>query len=130
MSNYKEATVAGTAYVRAGKVLVENGLNEKRISFFEEDVVITSDGRTIASDVPGRVSRELTLENMGESFAVLDPVTGAGTGLTATFGEVYATLYSLYLYLATQRDALEASLSSEPPPDDPLPEPPVTEEGA
>ena len=70
------------------------------------------------ADIPIRIeSDELQKEftDPAVTFPLLDPSTGNPVGPTLTHGQVYATLWSLYMALAAERDA---ALTEEPPPAD------------
>lgn len=107
MAEYKETTLAGTAYTRAMGVQVSNGDTHKAIEFQEERVINLSDGEVIRRP-GGRVYSPFTTENALTAFPILDPTTGVDTGMTATYQDVYVQLYSLYLHLAAERDAYVA----------------------
>lgn len=112
MANYKETTISGDSYVRCSEINIFNGLENKLITFREEELM-TLAGSQITKRL-GEIGEAFTEENANTEFALLD-ITGAPTGNTATYMDVYTTLYSLYFYLATRRDAeLEASANTEP----------------
>lgn len=117
MANYQETTLAGTAYTRANGVQVSNGETSKSISFQEERVINLDDGEVIRKPA-GQVWSPFTAENALTEFALLDPTTGADTGATMTYQDLYVALYSLYLHLAAERDAYvaEEAASDEPAP--------------
>lgn len=103
MANYQETNITGTKYRRAYQVHVANGMTNKAITFQEEDVINLED--TVIQKKAGSVSKSLTSDNANTSFSIVDPVTGADSGQTMTYQEVYAALYGLYIHLATERDA-------------------------
>lgn len=112
MPNYKENSVAGSSYVRAGSVFIDNGLSNKSIAFQEQEVMTLGD--EVISKNLGLVTSKLTAENQDTAFALLDPATNEQVdGQTMTFKDVYNALYSLYLHLALERDAAE---EAEPEP--------------
>ena len=102
MANYQETNITGTKYRRAYQVHVANGMSDKTITFHEEDVINLVD--EVIQKKAGSVSKAFTAENANTSFAIVDPATGADSGQTMTYQEVYAALYGLYLHLAQQRD--------------------------
>ncbi len=113
MPNYKESSVAGSSYVRAGSVFIDNGLINKSIAFQEQEVMTLGD--EVISKSLGLVASEFTAENQDTAFALLDPETNQQVdGQTMTFADVYNALYSLYLHLALERDA---AAEAEPEPD-------------
>lgn len=102
--NYRENTGSATSWRRANAVSVTNPLNNidgATISFIEEDVI--QKGATILTTPAGGVSTQFSASG---SFDLLNPTTGAVVG-TMTHSELYAILYSLYIKVATDRDALE-----------------------
>jgi len=124
MANYQETTLAGMAYTRANSVEVSNGEVRKSISFNEERVINLDDGEVIRKPA-GQVWSPFTADNALTEFALLDTTTGAETGATMTYQDLYVALYSLYLHLANERDAYvaaqEAAATEEPPAEEPAP---------
>ncbi len=114
MANYKETTLAGTAYIRANSVNVSNGETSKAISFQEEKVINLDDGEVIRKQV-GQVWSSFTAENAQTAFPLLNPETGQPLvdNATMTYEGVYMALYSLYLHLATERDAYVAQQAAD-----------------
>ena len=104
MANYQETSVAGTSYVRCNKIDVDNKDLFKMITFYEEQVINLNDGETVRRNID-KVSSPFSAENANTSFPILNPETGESVGATATYQDVYVTLYSLYLHLAKERDA-------------------------
>lgn len=104
MANYKETTLAGTAYIRANSLEVINEADRKFISFNEERVINLDDGEVLRK-YAGSVISEFTPENADTQFALLNPITGEDTGQTMSYQDVYTSLYSLYLSLALARDS-------------------------
>lgn len=104
MANYQETSVTGTKYTRAYQVLVQNGLENKSITFQEEELV-NLDGTQVHNKL-GSIFESFTADNANTTFDLLDPNTGAsmGQGMTMTYSGVYAALYSLYMHLAVERD--------------------------
>ncbi len=104
MADYKQTTLAGTAYTRASSVTVANPLTgTKAINFFEEQVVNLGDEVMIRPQ--GGFQEAFTDENAGAEFPLLNPHTSEPLGATATYAQLYVTLHSLYLHLAKRRDA-------------------------
>lgn len=107
MSNYKETTLAGTSYVRADRVTINNGLESKGIVFNEVELINLSNGETMTKNY-GSVSESFSADNALTAFDLLDPESGADLGVTMTYQELYVAVYSLYFKLALERDAFEA----------------------
>ena len=113
MPDYRSSTEEATTHRRAFAVHLQNPYGDPAgsgILFEEEDVLVIGD-RTI----------KITTGNVGsgfmpgETFALLDPTTGAPTGATASHLDVYVLLNSLYIDLALKRDAAEAAADAPPP---------------
>lgn len=108
MSNYNETNILGTKYRRAYQVTMQNGLNkEKYVRFAEEDVILV-EGDTIHQQAGG-ISEPFTEENSATSVPLLNPEDGSPLGGSITYQEIYVAIYSLYLHLASIRDAEQAS---------------------
>jgi len=107
MANYKETTLAGTSYVRSNSVRINNGLDSKSITFDETEVINLNNGETMSKSA-GSVSESFTPENAQTEIKIINPETGADTGATMTYQDLYVAVYSLYFKLALERDAFEA----------------------
>lgn len=104
MPNYRESSVAGQKWTRAVRFVGENPvggtpavtfLEEEAVSFGEDQVVTRSLGGIVETFVPA---------NYAEQFDLLDPASGEVVG-SMTYVQVYAAMHSLYMHLATKRDA-------------------------
>lgn len=107
MANYKETNITGTKYRRAYQVTMHNGLNKPKYIRFSEEDVLLMDGETVHQQGPN-ISEPFTEENGGTSIPLLNPEDGVPTGETMTYQEIYGAIYSLYLHLASIRDAEES----------------------
>jgi len=102
MSDYKESTVAGTAWQRCCQIVIDNPRGAvPSVRFEEEEVLALADGREIkrslgALALPFDPAQEIPLR---------DPATGELTGDLTTYGAAYALLYSAYMAAAEARDA-------------------------
>lgn len=104
MGPYKPFTFEGDGYTRARQIVADNPLNGvPSVTFREQKVFDVAGGESIAQET-GEFRVEMLPESVATTFPLLD-VNGDPTGGTATFADVYATLYSLYVFLADQRDA-------------------------
>jgi hypothetical protein len=112
MPNYRETTASGTSYTRAHTAIINNGHDHKSIEFQEERVVVMDDGETIGKRI-GHISADFTAETAATVFPILDPITGLDTGATATYGEVYGLLFSVYMHMAAERDTYIAEQQAE-----------------
>ena len=110
MSNYRETTADGTAYTRARTVIIHNDLEHKAIEFQEED--IASIGGKVVRERGEAVVEGFDESNVATTFPILD-ADGIDTGTTASYMEVYGLLHSLYIHLATARDADVAAAVAE-----------------
>ena len=113
MAEYREAAVEGTSRVRARAMRFNNPLDGLPSVYIEEERVTVLNGQNIITDCAGVMgSGELPvisepMMDLETAFALRDPVTGAldASGATATYGQLYVLLYSLYWHLAEARDA-------------------------
>ena len=104
MADYKESTVSGTAWTRAYYVSVNNPLDDTpSITFSEERAVRVETGDPVTQRL-GHVIETFTPENAATLFPIMEPTTGAIIS-HAQYRQVYNMLHSLYLFLATKRDA-------------------------
>lgn len=76
-----------------------------------EEQVVNLEGESIQRQ-RGGVQEPFTAENAGEEFQLINPETGEQLGATASYQETYVMMHSLYLHLATKRDALQANLQT------------------
>lgn len=100
--NYRETTGSATSWRRASAVSITNPLNNVQnatITFTEEDVI--QKGVNILTTPAGGITAQFSEVS---SFNLLNPTTGAVVG-SMTPAELYAILYSLYIKVATDRDA-------------------------
>lgn len=103
MPEYPETVASSTSSRRmfAAHLQVPRNNPAGRAIVFEEEQVIVIGTKTTAS-VSGSVGGPLVPT---DTFALLNPNTGVATGATATHLDLYRLLYSLYVDLATKRDA-------------------------
>ena len=108
MPDYKETTVAGTAYTRAHQVVIANpSVGTKAISFYEEQVINLADEQIIRQQ--GGVQEPFTADNANEEFALINPIDGTPIGMTMEYKDVHVALHSLYYHVAAKRDAAVAA---------------------
>ena len=111
MPDYKETTVAGTAYTRANQVVIANpSVGTKAISFYEEQVINLVDEQIIRQQ--GGVQEPFTADNASEEFALINPVDGTPLGLTMEYKDVHVAMHSLYYHVAAKRDAAVAEAAA------------------
>lgn len=102
--NYQQNAIAGEAWTRAVRVVIENPLDQTpTVNFVEERIINLPDQqlRTLTGNVV-----EPFLDS-AESFEIPDPETGAVMG-SATYQDVYVVLHALYRHCAAKRDARKA----------------------
>lgn len=101
---YRKTSVGdATTFVRPYQTISNGPLNgPNALTIFEEQITVLPDASTVRSDL-GTPELEKTITDPNEVFNVVNPVTGAVTG-TLTFAQLKIYMYSLYLYLAAQRD--------------------------
>ena len=108
MPDYKETTLAGTAYTRAHQVIIANpSVGTKAVSFYEEQVINLADEQIIRQQ--GGVQEPFTADNANEEFALVNPIDGTPIGMTMEYTDVHVALHSLYYHVAAKRDAAVAA---------------------
>lgn len=109
MADYKESTVAGTSWIRACRVVIENPYQQAPSVMFVEERAINL-GDQIITQLQSNVSCAF---DPAATFPLLDPLTGevSTERPEITHGELYAVLNSLYMHLATQRDAAQTEVA-------------------
>lgn len=108
MPDYKETTLAGTAYTRAHQVVIANpSVGTKAVSFYEEQVINLADEQIIRQQ--GGVQEPFTADNANEEFALVNPIDGTPLGMTMEYKDVHVALHSLYYHVAAKRDAAVAA---------------------
>ena len=103
MSNYNEKSLSGVKWTRSHKIVIDNPyIGTPSITFYEQDVVSSPDIPNV-SIVP---TQTILTKNyvQGEAIDIIDPTTGLPTGETISSDTLYATIYSLYIKVATERD--------------------------
>ena len=111
MPDYKETTVAGTAYTRAHQVVIANpSVGTKAVSFYEEQVINLENEQIIRQQ--GGVQEPFTADNANEEFALVNPVDGTPIGMTMEYKDVHVALHSLYYHVAAKRDASVAAAAA------------------
>ncbi|BAU76119.1 hypothetical protein [Metapseudomonas furukawaii] len=112
MPDYQESAVAGTRWVRCGYLGVNNPrphLGDPSVTFVEEEVIALGDGRELITPL-GNLVEPVNAGNLGESFDLLHPETGAVLG-QMTYQDLYVALASAYRHVAGKRD----QAATEPP---------------
>ncbi|MET3135602.1 hypothetical protein AAKU55_005914 [Oxalobacteraceae bacterium GrIS 1.11] len=87
---YKENSVAGNAWRRFSRIVIDNArLHTPVIVCVEQEVIALEAGEVLRD-----VSNLNFPFNPGEAFAVLNPDTNEPTGIEASGAQVYALVYS------------------------------------
>jgi hypothetical protein len=105
MPNYNQRTLSGDRYTRSKRVVIENPLGGIPSAMFLEQDVLVAGNETILQDL-GAVRGVMT--DPATPFPLLNPLDDSVVG-QATYGDVYALLYSLYRKLAADRDAANSA---------------------
>lgn len=91
-------------YTRAYNITIENPLGyDPFIRFNEERVEVTAEGPVSLGKGGEHVAVTFAPDLVDTQFTVYNPETGEAVG-TTTYGELQATVYSLYLHLCATRD--------------------------
>jgi len=104
MVNYKESPISGTEYQRARLISITNDLNSPNTITFVEELIKHVGNKEIHSDV-SEIYKVLTPENQLTSFDLLNPMDDTVIG-SATYQDLYVLLYSMYIALVAERDAV------------------------
>ena len=104
MPDYKASDIAGTTWQRCRQVVIDNPVGGTPTVRFDEQEILAIDGREIK-----RPAGTLALAfDAARSIPLRDPVTGALTGKTTSYGDAYVLLYSAYIAAALARDEVAA----------------------
>jgi hypothetical protein len=102
MANYKEASVTGTKWTRAPRIVFLNPHNGvPSVQIEEEEITELADGRVVNTPLG---SLTAALDNPAATFPLLNPADGSVVG-SMTHGELYAAIFSMYMALGAIRDA-------------------------
>ena len=97
---YKEKQITGTEFKRAASIIINNNIEDSPVVTFVEEKAIVIDGQTIQTPCENLVKK---ITDFTQSIPLLHPETGNVIG-TVTFAEIYAALYSAYIFYANERD--------------------------
>lgn len=107
MADYRETSIAGTSYTRGHSLYFENPANSNPSLLIREETVINLADRTIYEPA-GEIRKVVT--DLSVEFPLRNPATNEIIeGQTMTYQDLYVGLYSLYWYLALERDAAAAN---------------------
>jgi len=110
MANFNQTNVTGTAYQRSPQIVINNQLGQlPSISFVREQIVDIGGDKLNKS--LSTVTKVFMPENADTEFQLYNPQTGEEIeGETATYSDVYALIYSLFIVLATEQDAYDEQM--------------------
>ena len=104
MANYKESSVAGITWQRCHRIDIRNPYEEPKFAVFvEEEVTELENGKVVKSPV-GQILADFT--DPSTIVNLINPETGDSLNSSVTYQDIYVILYSLYIKLATERDAI------------------------
>lgn len=90
--------VAGESYIRCHQVVIDNRLGHApTIAFHRERIIGLADGATVTQPMS---PREVAFDPAAV-VPVLNPETGEPTGQTVTQGDLYALIYSAFVFAET-----------------------------
>lgn len=107
--NYREREFSGVTWHRCNRVMIENGISHKSVTFSEEQVVETPDG--VLTRPLGNIFIAFDEAAANEQFDLVNPSTNEVVG-RMTYLDVYAALHSAYLHLASKRDEAPATVDT------------------
>lgn len=131
MITYNQKTVDGESWDRARRVVFENPIDSLRSVKIIEESVIRLNGRDIKEPIGSKEFKLTSEEDYEKTFDLLDPATGALTGETISYGDIYQIIFSLYIKLKKVEDGSiidEESPSTDEPVEEPVDDPTNSEE--
>ncbi len=99
--NYREQQTTGTTWRRCHEVTLFNPLGGPQFARFSEQDASAVGSKTLTTNA-GYLDRPF--DPAGE-FPLLDPATGLPSGQVMSHAALYLALFSLYMQVATERDA-------------------------
>lgn len=109
--DYRAETGEATSWRRAKRIVISNELGQTPFIVFSEEDVISIGGKEAHIDAMTAVRGDF--DPASGTIPLVNPQTGVPLGESMTHADLYVVLYSLYLQLATARDAAAA------PPEEP-----------
>ena len=114
---YNETTETGNSYLRASSITMVNSyggtprveVNEQRVLTLGGSAITSAHQRTDSDGYPQNILKRFDAENANVSFDLIDPSNIESVVGSITYSEVYATMFSLYMHLATEADAANIS---------------------
>lgn len=113
---YQRSAVAGEEWMRANRIIFENPPSgDFKVRFAEERAVALADG-TVLSKPIGVLEDSCPQDQLDQSFELIDPLTGEGTGAFMTYAQLHSALYSMYLKTSQAHHGLQEPEQPEVPP--------------
>ena len=104
MANYKESSVAGITWQRCNRIDIRNPYEEPKFAVFvEEEITDLGNGKIVKSPV-GQILADFT--DPSTVVDLINPETSDSLATSVTYQDIYVILHSLYIKLATERDAI------------------------
>jgi hypothetical protein len=104
MANYKENSITGVTWQRCHRIDIRNPHEEPKFAvFLEEEITDLGNGKIVKSPV-GQILADFT--DPSAIVNLINPETGDSLNSSVTYQDIYVILYSLYIKLATERDAI------------------------
>lgn len=113
MANYNEIDVTSTSYQRAKSIHVTNEYGQDPFISFNEEIIVELPDNKAAHQELGILSGPFNAANASEEVTILDATTGLPTASTITYAEISNVIRSLYIHMATKRDAALAQLEAD-----------------
>lgn len=116
---YQRSDVTGESWMRAGKVVFENPPQGNFVCRFSEEKAVVLAGGEIITQKLGVLEASKEPEKLDESFELLNPETGEGSGSFMTYAQLHTALYSLYMQTSMEHHGVsEESGVNETPPEE------------
>lgn len=101
MADYKESSISGSKYTRAGRINIDNPVGGiPNAVFFEEEVLSLGD----STFTQPTSSVSISLSDPTKEIPLRDISTWELTGQTTTVGVIYQAIASVYWMIALERD--------------------------
>lgn len=113
---YQRSDVVGEEWMRANRIIFENPpTGDFKVRFAEERAVMLADG-TVMSKPMGVLEDSCPQDQLDQSFELIDPTTGEGTGAHMTYAQLHSALYSMYLKASQAHHGTAPVEETEVPP--------------
>jgi hypothetical protein len=107
MSKYIETPMDAATYQRCSQIIIANPYQAPPVvTFSEEQIIKRADGSVLHDALLLPISK--TFSDPAYAFPIYNPTNQQKTGQSATVAQVYALIWSVYMFEATKRDATKA----------------------